>query len=213
MLYVPEIDQNLVSVGQLLEDGYSLFFINGICTIKDDQGIPLFTAKMINRCFSIGKHVSHISMSINATEKSILWHKRLGHFNYATLKKMAALHVVEGLPEIHEQNDVCEACQLGKQSMIKFSKSAIRTTTKLQIVHIDVCGPMHNESLNDLRYFLLFIDDYNRYCWVFFLKSKIYVFYEFVKFKTTVEVEIGEKMKVLRSDNGGEFTSQRFKDF
>ena len=72
---------------------------------------------------------------------------------------------------------------------------------------------MHNESLNGSRYFLLFIDDYNRYCWVFFLKSKIYVFYEFVKFKTTVEVEIGEKMKVLRSDNGGEFTSQRFKDF
>ena len=45
------------------------------------------------------------------------------------------------------------------------------------------------------------------------LKSKADVFYEFVKFKTAVEVETGEKIKVLRSDNGGEFTSQRFKDF
>ena len=85
---------------------------------------------------------------------------------------MADLHVVEGLPEIHEQNDVCEACQLGKQSRIKFNKNALRTTTKLQIVHTDVCGPMHNESLNGARYFLLFIDDFSRFCWVYFLKTK-----------------------------------------
>ena len=169
---MPEIDQNLISVGQLLEDGHSLFFIDGICTIKNDQGTPLFTAKMIKRCFSIEEKLDHMSMNINATENSVLWHKRLGHVNYATVKKMAELKVVEGLPLIHELNEVCEACQLGKQARVKFNKNAFRSTTKLQIVHSDVCGPMHNESLNAARYFVLFIDDFSRFCWVYSLKTK-----------------------------------------
>jgi hypothetical protein len=65
---------------------------------------------------------------------------------------------------------------------------------------------MHNESLNGSKYFLLFVDDYSRFCWVYFLKSKANVFVEFVRFKTAVELETGNKLKMLRSDNGGEFT-------
>ena len=131
VLYVPEIDQKLISVGQLLEVGYSLFFDNGMCTIKDDLGIPLFTTKMNNRCFSIDEKQTHISMNISASETSSLWHRRMGHFNYATLKKMAELQVVEGLPMIHEQDKVCEACQLGKQSRAKFNNHALSSTTRL----------------------------------------------------------------------------------
>ena len=72
---------------------------------------------------------------------------------------------------------------------------------------------MQNESLNGSKYFLLFIDDCNRYCWVYFLKSKADVFAEFVKFKTAVETETGLKLKRLRSDNGTEYTSRKFEDY
>ena len=114
VLYVPEIKQNLVSVGQLLKEGYSLSFIDNICTIRDDKGVILFTAKMNNRSFNLGVKNEHMNLNITASSKSVLWHKRLGYFNYVTLKKMADQEMVIGLPDIQDQKVVCEACQLGK---------------------------------------------------------------------------------------------------
>jgi hypothetical protein len=116
---------------------------------------------------------------------------------------MVDLYMASGLPKIQEQHDICEAYQLGKRTIIVFPNNAFRASSKLQLVHTDVCGPMHNEFLNGLKYFLLFVDDYSRFCWVYFLKSKVDVFAEFVRFKTTVELETGNKLKMLRSDNGG----------
>jgi hypothetical protein len=206
VLYVPKINQNLVSVGQLLESGYSLSFNVGMCNIRDKMGMLLLSAKMMNRSFNIDWKEACLSVNTCVYTDSILWHKRLGHFNYATLKWMANLQMASGLPEIQEQHDICEACQLGKQARIVFPDNAFRASSKLQLVHINVCGPMHNESLNGSKYFLLFVDDYSRFCWVYFLKSKANVFVEFVRFKTAVELETGNKLKMLRSDNGGEFT-------
>ena len=71
-----------------------------------------------------------------------------------------------------------------------------------------MCGSMHNELLKGSKYFLLFVNDYSRYCWVYFLKSKSDVF---VKFNATVKLETRNKLKILRSDNGGEYTSRQFK--
>jgi hypothetical protein len=105
VLFVPEIKQNLVSVGQLLEDGHSLSFVNGICTIRDGSGSVLFSAKMNNRSFSLGLENEHMNMSITSSSNSVLWHKRLGHFNYATMKKMTDLEMVIGLPKIQEQKE------------------------------------------------------------------------------------------------------------
>jgi len=213
VLYVPKINQNLVSVGQLLESGYSIFFNNGVCDIKDKNGVLLFSAKMMNRSFNVDWREVCLSVNTYENNETVLWHKRLGHFNYATLKRMADLQMTHGLPDIQEQKSICEACQLGKQTRVVFPDNAYKALSKLQLVHTDVCGPMHNESLNGSKYFLLFVDDYSRFCWVYFLKSKADVFAEFVRFKTTVELETGNKLKMLRSDNRGEFTSQKFEGY
>jgi hypothetical protein len=113
-----------------------------------------------------------------------------------------------GFPDIQEQDDIYEACQLEKHTRVVFPDNAFRALSKLQLIHTDVCGPMHNESLNGLKYFLLVVDDYNRFCWVYFLKSKTDMFAKFVKFKATVELETRNKLKILRSDNEGEYTSR-----
>ena len=77
---------------------------------------------------------------------------------------------------------------------------------------MDLCCPIHNESLNGAGYFLLFVDDYNRFCSVYFLKNKSEVFEESVRFKATVERETGYKLKMVRFDNGGEFTFQKLEE-
>jgi transposase InsO family protein len=81
------------------------------------------------------------------------------------------------------------------------------------LVHSDICGPMSVESISGSSYFVTFIDDYSRRTWIYFLKTKDEVFDQFQEFKALVENQTGKKIKVLRSDNGGEYTSNEFKDF
>jgi hypothetical protein len=91
MLYVPKINQNLVSVGQLLESGYSLSFNDGMCNIRDKMGILLLSTKMMNISFNIDWKEACLSVNTCVYTDSVLWHKRLGHFNYTTLKRMVDL--------------------------------------------------------------------------------------------------------------------------
>jgi transposase InsO family protein len=83
----------------------------------------------------------------------------------------------------------------------------------LQLVHADVCGPMKTTSITGARYFLLFVDDFNRKMWVYFLKLKSDVFKEFQNFKALVENESGCHITFLRYDNGGQFCSKEFNNF
>ena len=68
-------------------------------------------------------------------------------------------------------------------------------------------------SLSNNVYFALFIDDFNRMTWVYFLKTKSQVLSVFKSFKKMVETQSGQKVKVLRTDNGGEYTSKEFNVF
>jgi transposase InsO family protein len=83
----------------------------------------------------------------------------------------------------------------------------------LDIVHTDLCGPMRTKGMDGEQYFMLVIDDYTRTTWVFFLKKKSNCFKCFRVFKELVENKTVLKIKFLRLDNGGEFTSNVFRDF
>jgi hypothetical protein len=68
-------------------------------------------------------------------------------------------------------------------------------------------------SLNGYLYYVFFIDDHSRKTWIYFLKTKDGVLARFQEFKARVENLTGMRIKVLRSDNGGEYTSRDFSDF
>ena len=93
------------------------------------------------------------------------------------------------------------------------NNQAWRATKKLQLIHIDVCGPMKTISLSGNKYFILFIDDYAKMCWVYFIKLKNEVFSTFKQFKALVENQSNLSIKILRSDNGTECTSGQFVEF
>jgi transposase InsO family protein len=75
---------------------------------------------------------------------------------------------------------------------------------------MDVCGPMTRRSLSGCEYYLTFIDDYSRKTWIYFLKDKSEVFIRFQEFRALVENQLGKRIKVLQSDNGGEYSSRQF---
>ncbi|GJZ12069.1 retrotransposon protein, putative, ty1-copia subclass [Tanacetum coccineum] len=88
-----------------------------------------------------------------------------------------------------------------------------RATDLLGIIHTDVCGLLRHVSRQDASYFITFSDDYSRYGYVYLLKHKHEVFETFKVFKNEVENQLGKTIKALRSDRGGEYISQEFKDY
>lgn len=118
-----------------------------------------------------------------------------------------------GLPELStEHSNVCKGCALGKYSKASFPSSDSRATSILELVHSDICGPMSSQSLRGYEYFLIFIDDFSRKTWICFLRTKDEVFSYFQEFKAPVENAIGKQIKVLRSNNGGEYIGKAFQE-
>ena len=83
----------------------------------------------------------------------------------------------------------------------------------MDLVHIDLCGPIGIESYNEDKYFILFVDDYSRMMTIMYLKETSEVFQKFKWYLARVEKEIGKRLKCLRSDKGGEFISNEFNNF
>jgi hypothetical protein len=104
--------------------------------------------------------------------------------------------MVEGLPMLTNEYAACEDYALGKMHTDEFpSNPNRRKKDLLELVHIDVCGPMQTRSLGGAYYFLLFIDDCTRYTWVYFLRKKSDVFEYFKEFKNMVERETRKPIK------------------
>ena len=113
-----------------------------------------------------------------------------------------------------QQLGVCDTCQTGKQHHTPFtSGNSWQASHVLQLVHVDICGPMTTPFVLGSRYFLLFVDDFSRKTWVYFLKKKSDAFPVFQKLKPLVEKESGKSIITLRSDNVGEFCSNAFSSF
>jgi hypothetical protein len=142
---------------------------------------------------------------------SEIWHRRLANIHYRALPSLGKM--VKGLPEIHVQHDgICRGCSLGKNVKGSFLSSDNRSKGILDLIHLDVCGPMNVASLNGYLYYVIFINDHSQKTWIYFLKTKDGVLARFQEFKAQVENLIGKRIKVLRSDNGGEYTSMYFSD-
>ncbi|GJP55170.1 hypothetical protein CLOM_g14148 [Closterium sp. NIES-68] len=141
------------------------------------------------------------------------WHERLCHVNFPMLQKLVkdgslkGLEVKGGLKEIGS----CPTCLETKFSKFPFNSTTGPAKTPLALVHMDVVGPTRAPSLSGSRYFLTIVDDHTRAVWVYPLKSKGEVAAAVLKeWMPRAQRECGHKVKVIRSDNGGEFIGADF---
>jgi hypothetical protein len=141
-----------------------------------------------------------------------IWHRRMEHLHHGDLRVLREM--VTGVPDFSSKHhELCKGCTLGKYTKTSFPSSDSREAGILDLIHSYVCGPMSLASLNGSLYYVVFIDDFSRKSWIFFMKTKGQVFSRFQEFKALVENQIGKKIRVLRSDNGDEYTSKDFMDF
>ncbi|CAL2255037.1 unnamed protein product [Prunus armeniaca] len=218
VMLVSGLKENLLSVGQMMEHGYFLIFGDSKADVYDDGSLSNLVARVQmkgNRSFPLNLHTElQVALKASVCQSTLTWHRRMGHLNFNSLKLLQNEGMVLGLPEIKTTSHVCEGCTFGKHCRESFPKEATsRAAFPLELVHTDVCGPMQTATKSGNRYFLTFIDDRTRMCWIYFLRYKSEVFSVFKKFKAMVELQSGYKLKKLRSDRGGEYTSTEFSKF
>ena len=115
------------------------------------------------------------------------------------------------IPDLqHTEFDFCEYYEYGKQTRNTHSTHYNTLREPLELIHMDLCGPMPKKSLGGDRYFITFIDDATRQVWAYLLKTKDEALSTFTRWCTEVELQTGRKVKTLHSDNEDEYTSGAF---
>lgn len=215
VLYVPSFNASFISVNRSIAEGCKfVFHSEGVDILKGDQHIANGFLK--NELFLLRTTDTPRTNNVNninsAGQKLSLmdWHRKLGHVNTESISKMCKSELVDGLNVSSFKKLDCEVCARCKITEESYPKSTDNRSGELIYrIHSDVCEmPVH--SFSGAKYFVTFIDDYSRYVKVFCLKSKSEVIVAWRQYKNLVERQTGLKIKVLRSDNGGEYMGGEF---
>jgi hypothetical protein len=208
--YIPRLTTNIISVGQLNEDGFDV----RIMSLRDEnQNLVVRVHRGSGRLYKLDLHIARpVCLATCAGESAWRWHARFGHVNFASLRKMASAGLVRGLPTLEHVEQVCEACIARKHRRAPFPQQASRRATKsLELLH--GCGPVSPPTPRGNQYFLLLVDDYSHYTWVSLIASKDQAASEIKRMQPAAERKSGNLLCALRTYRGGEFTAAQFKEY
>ena len=207
VLHVPEIRKNLVSGSLLSKKGFRLVFESNKY-ILTKSGIYVGKGYMSNGLFKmnvmtiVSDFNNKNTSSAYMLESSNIWYGRLGHVNFDTLRKLMNLGL---LPKFKiDANHKCEICVESKLTRASFHNIE-RSTEPLELIHSDTSDLKYVQTRGGKKYFVTFIDDCTRYCYVYLLRSKDEALEKFMHYKNEVENQLGRKIKAIRSDRGGEY--------
>ncbi|GKE18347.1 retrovirus-related pol polyprotein from transposon TNT 1-94 [Tanacetum coccineum] len=180
--YVEGLGYNLFSVGQFCESDLEVAFRKH--SFEDMmKSSPIW---LLSKAFK---------------NKSWLWHRRLNHLNFGTINDLARKDLVRGLPRLKfEKDHLCSACQLGKSK--KHTHKPKTENTNLGVfntLHMDLCGPMRLQRINGKKYILVNVDDYSRFTWVKFLRSKDETPEVVIKFLKQIQVGLNKTIRYIRT--------------
>ena len=214
--HVPGMKKNLLSVSQLTATGnYVVFGPDDVKVYRNLKPLdmPVMEGRRLQSIYVMSAESAYVDKA-RKNETADLWHARLGHVSYHKLKLMMNKMMLKGLPQLEVRDDIiCAGCQYGKAHQLPYEESKFRAKEPLELVHSDVFGPVKQVSISGLCYMLTFIDDFSRYVWTYFLKHKDEVLQKFKEFREDIEQKVGKKVRCLRTDNGGEYTSIEFSNY
>lgn len=214
VLYVPGMFVNLFSASTTMDKGFRITFD------KDEGMILNVNNKVCATAFRVGKlfqmNFQHVTESEPTTallssesSKLEVWHQKLAHQNILHVKQILSSNNIK----FTGSDLFCTSCVLGKQQRKHFPKSSFKSSKIGELIHADLCGPMEVQSIGGAKYFLLLKDDYSHYRFVYFIHNKSEVFEKLRICLNLIKNQTGSKIKVLRTDGGGEFVNSETKNF
>ncbi|GJZ64785.1 retrovirus-related pol polyprotein from transposon TNT 1-94 [Tanacetum coccineum] len=220
-LEILEFFENNDLKAQLQDKDTTIFaFRKNTCFIRNLEGVDLLSGSRDTNLYTISLDdmlkTSPICLLSKASKtKSWLWHRRLSHLNFGTLNKLAKDGLAQGIPRFKFQKDhLCSACALGKSKKSSHQpKAEDSNQDKLYLLQMDLCGPMPVASINGKRYILVIVDDYLRFTWVRFLRTKDEATEAIIKCIKNIQVHLNATVRNVRTDNGTEFVNQTLREF
>ncbi|GJX56609.1 retrovirus-related pol polyprotein from transposon TNT 1-94 [Tanacetum coccineum] len=216
--YLEGLGHNLFSVRQFCDGDLEVAFSSKTCYVRNLEGDDLLTGGRESNLYTISISDMAASspvclMSKATSTKSWLWHRQLSHLNFSTINDLTRLDLVDGLPKFKYGKDhLCSACERGKSKKASHPPKLVPSDhSKLELLHMDLCGPMRVASINGKKYILVIVDDYSRYTWVYFLHSKDETPKIIKKFIAQVQLNYKAKVCKIRTNNGTEFKNATIK--
>ncbi|GJS28328.1 retrovirus-related pol polyprotein from transposon TNT 1-94 [Tanacetum coccineum] len=163
----------------------------------------------------LGHNLFSVGQFCDSDLESWLWHQRLSHLNFDTINDLAKNNLVTGLPKFkYHKEHLCPSCEQGKSKRASHPPKPVpNSKQRLHLLHMDLCGPMRIASINGKRYVLVIVDDYSRYTWVHFLRSKDEAPEVIKTFLKRITVLLQSPVIIIRTDNGTEFKNQILKEY
>ena len=228
VLVLPEASHNLISTARLEDDfATSVTIKNGSLRIFDRNGKLAAEATRTKRS-SLFHFQGDVAPDASTGEYSLIAslektdpltaHRRMCHLSLVSTMKLASQSSLSSTNDVnasksllHDSDEVknCEACEIAKAKRFPHPPNSNRSTRRLDLIHSDLLE-MPTRSVGGARYIITFLDDKSRYLDIAILGKKSESLDAFKEFVAKVETQTGEKVKRLRSDNGGEYTSSAF---
>ncbi|XP_073022676.1 uncharacterized protein [Primulina eburnea] len=149
-LHVEGLDSNLISISQLCDDDLHVRFNKNNCEVFNDENVCVMTGtRSADNCYLVGDSNDCRSAKVSNLD---LWHQKLGHVSFKTLKNLCKYEAVRGMPNLCSDNAyICRSCQKGKQTRVAHPVlQHFGKTRCLELLHMDLMGPMDVESLGGL---------------------------------------------------------------
>ncbi|GJX27945.1 retrovirus-related pol polyprotein from transposon TNT 1-94 [Tanacetum coccineum] len=188
--------------------------------ILDLQGNDLLTGNRGSDLYTISLQETTSSTPICLMAKASptqawLWHRRLSHLNFDYINLLSKKDVVIGLPKLkYVKDQLCSSCEVSKAKRRSFKTKTVPSLKGwLNLLHMDLCGPMPVASINGKKYILVIVDDYSRYTWTLFLRSKDETPEVLKDFLTMIQRNLQALVISVRTDRGTEFLNKTLHAF
>ncbi|KAJ9558178.1 hypothetical protein OSB04_012792 [Centaurea solstitialis] len=218
--HVEGLNHNLFSIGKFCDKDLEVNFNKRRCAVRTEWGRELLVGTRKTNLYTIKlRHMlankSQCLITKKSSHQSLLWHRRLSHLNYRYLDRLVKQRLVSSIPMIKfEPDQMCSGCAQGKMKRASHPpKPEQGSKSPLSLIHMDLCDPMKTVSLAGRKYVLVIVDDYSRYTWTKFLKTKDETSNLIINFIKAVQVQLKLPVQTVRSDDGTEFKNQVLKGF
>uniref|UniRef100_A0A2N9HQG6 Integrase catalytic domain-containing protein n=1 Tax=Fagus sylvatica TaxID=28930 RepID=A0A2N9HQG6_FAGSY len=216
---IPNLTLNLISVGQLCELGYDLWFGSSGCRVQDPRtNQVLGTGRRVGRMFELTSlHLpstptpppSQVAHTASVFPLS-LWHLRLGH---VSVQKLRSLVSSGFLGQVKHDSVDCVSCQLAKQPALSFTNSDSSSHASFDLIHSDIWGPSPTATVGGSKYFVIFVDDFSRYTWIYLMHNRSELAQIYRTFAQMISTQFSKTIKIFRTDNAMEYRDSQFLDF
>jgi transposase InsO family protein len=219
VLLVKSLGYNLLSISQLCDIGLECTFTKrDVTVVKEDDHSLVFKGIRKGKLYLVDFSSNSTCLQTCLIAKSSmgwLWHRRLGHVGMRNLDKLIKGEHILGVNNVTFDKDrLCSACQAEKQVGSSHPVKNVMTTTRpLELLHMDLFGPVTYLSIGGNSYGFVIVDDFSRFTWVYFFNDKSKTQERFKKFAKRAQNEFKLKIKNVRSDNGTEFKNTRIEEY